>query len=174
VKRRICLAGAALSLCPLALLAGSAGAATKAKPKTKSGGGTKIVCSTQTSVTIPSGADNVLPPASQGSEYGSAHCAGPLGGGVQQDNFNVPASGDTVAKYWMYFHTGTVHGTYDLTPFGGTSQNFLETDWTGTMKIVGGTGAFKGATGTGTMTCKTMDGIHTNCTDKLKLKLKGA
>ena len=170
MKRRICLAGAALSLCPLAFLVGSAGAATKTKTKTKSGGGTKIVCSTKTSIMVPSGQDNVLPPAQQGSEYGTANCAQPLGSGVQKDAFTVPASGDTMAKYSLYFHSGTLSGTYDLTPNGGTSQNFLATDWTGTMKITGGTGTFKGATGTGTMVCKTMDGIHSTCTDKLRLK----
>ena len=170
MKRRICLAGAALSLCPLAFLAGTAGAAgTKSKNKS-SGGGTKIVCSTKTSVMIPSGESSVSPPVQQGTEYGSANCGMPLGGGVQRDSFTVPASGDTVAKYWLYFRTGSVWGTYDLTPFGGTSQNFLETDWTGTMKVAGGTGAFTGATGTGTMACQSMDGIHSACTDKLKLK----
>jgi hypothetical protein len=168
VKRRICVAGAAV-LCPLAFMVGSAGAA-KSKTKTSANPGPKIVCSTKTSIMVPSGDNAVLPPAQQGGEYGTASCAKPLGVGVQKDVFTVPASGDTVAKYTLYFDTGTLHGTYDLTPTGGTSQNFLETDWTGTMKVTGGTGAFKGAKGTGTMVCKTMDGIHSTCTDKLHVK----
>ena len=166
MKRRICVAGAALGLCPLAFLAGSAAAA---KTKSSAGGGPKIVCSTKTSIMIPSGESSVSPPAQQGSEYGTASCAKPLGGGIQRDSFSVPASGDTVAKYTLYFRTGTLSGTYDLTPTG-ESQNFLETDWTGAMKVTGGTGAFKGAKGVGTMACKTMDGIHTTCTDKLRVK----
>ena len=38
------------------------------------------------------------------------------------------------------------------------------------LTITGGTGTYAGAKGVGTMTCKTLDGIHTTCTDKLKLK----
>jgi hypothetical protein len=167
VIRRICVAGAAV-LCPLAFLAGPAGAA-KSKTKSTANQGPKIVCSTRTSIMVPSGDTGVLPPAQQGSEYGTASCAKPLGGGVQKDVFTVPASGDTVAKYTMYFSTGTLFGTYDLTPTGEPTS-FLETDWTGTMKVTGGTGAFKGAKGVGTMSCKTMDGIHSTCTDKLHVK----
>jgi hypothetical protein len=128
------------------------------------------VCSTKTSIMIPSGSSSVSPPAQQGTEFGTGSCGQPLGNGVQHDSFTVPASGDTLAKYTLYFKTGTLSGRYDLTPTGGTSQNFLETDWTGTMKVTGGTGAFKGATGTGTMVCKTMDGVHSTCTDKLRVK----
>jgi hypothetical protein len=167
VKRRICVAGAVLGMCPLAFMVGSA-AAAKTKTKSSAGGGTRIVCSTKTSIMIPGGQSNVLPPAQQGTEFGTANCA-KFGSGVQRDSFTVPTSGDTVAKYALYFHTGTLYGTYDLTP-GGDSQNFLETDWTGTMKVLGGTGAYKGLKGTGTMVCKTLDGIHSTCTDKLHIK----
>ncbi len=165
--RRICVAGAAF-LCPLAFLAGSADAA-KTKRKSKANLGTRIVCSTKTSIMVASGDSAVLPPAQQGSEYGTARCATPLGGGVQKDVFTVPASGDTVAKYTLYFSTGTLYGTYDLTPTGEPA-NFLETDWTGTLKVTGGTGAFRGAKGVGTMACKTMDGIHSTCTNRLRVK----
>ncbi len=167
MKRRICVAGAALSLCPLAFLAGSAAARTKTR--TSANLGTKVVCSTRTSIMVASGDNSVSPPAQQGTEYGTVSCAKLLGGGVQRDAFAVPASGDTVAKYTLYFRTGTLSGTYDLTPTGEPA-NFLETDWTGTMKITTGTGAFKGAEGVGTMSCKTMDGIHSTCTDKLRVK----
>jgi hypothetical protein len=168
VKRRICVAGAALSLCPLAFLAGSAAAAgTKAKSGHRAG--PKIVCSAKTSIMIPAGQSSVSPPAQQGGEFGTVSCGKPLGGGVQRDSFTVPASGDTMAKYTLYFPTGTLHGTYDLTP-QSSSLNFLATEWTGTMKVVGGTGAFKGATGTGTMVCRTLDGIHSACTDKLHVR----
>jgi hypothetical protein len=165
VRRRICLVGAALSVCPLAFVAGNATAAsTKSKSPV-----TKVACASKTSIMVASGDTSVSPPVSQGSEYGPVNCGGPLGNGVLSDSFTVPASGDTVAKYTMFLHTGTVHGTYDITPQPG-SLNFLETDWTGTLKVLGGTGAYKGATGTGTMKCKTLDGIHTTCTDKLKVK----
>lgn len=169
MKRRICLAGVALSVCPLAFLTVSAAAASK---KTKTPTKTpihKVSCTTKTSIVIANGDTNVLPPASSGAEYGLTGCGSILGSGVQKDSFNMADSGDTLAKFGMYFNAGTVHGTYDLTPQPG-SLNFLETDWTGTMKILGGTGAYKGDKGTGTMTCKSPDGIHTTCTDKIKLK----
>lgn len=159
MKRRICLVGAALSVCPLAFIAGPATAASAKS----------ITCSTKTSISVANGQDNVLPPVSQGQEYGSAHCGGGLGGGVETDSFKVPLSGDTVAKYTIYLNAGTVHGSYDLTPESG-SLNFLATTWTGTLKVLGGTGAYKGAAGTGTLACQSLDGIHTTCTDKLKLK----
>lgn len=163
MRRRNWLVGAVLGICPLASVAGSASAAGTASPKQK------VKCATRTSIMLPAGQSSVAPPAQQGSEYGNVHCA-KLGNGVQQDTFTGLASGDTVAKYWMYFHGGTLYGKYDLTPQGGSSSSFLATDWTGTMKVLGGTGAYKGVTGVGTMLCKTMDGVHTACTDRLKLK----
>jgi hypothetical protein len=164
VRRRICLVGAALSVCPLAFVAGTATAASSTSKSSQ-----RVLCSTKTSVMVANGEMSVQPPASQGDEYGTASCGKLLGSGVQRDSFTVPASGDTIARFELYFPTGTVHGTYDLTPQAG-SFNFLETDWTGKMKVLGGTGAYKGATGTGTMACKTLDGVHTTCTDRLKLK----
>lgn len=171
MRGRLYVVSAALVVGLMMLLGGTALAA--GKKKGKAAPTTHVKCSTNTSIAVASGDTDVLPPVQQGSEYGTASC-GKLGRGVQSDSFNVPDSGDTIAKYWLYFPTGAVHGTYDLTPQPGTQVNFLETDWTGTLKVLGGTGAFKGAKGTGTMTCKTLDGIHTTCTDKLKLKLTTA
>jgi hypothetical protein len=168
VRRRINLAGAALCVCSLAFVASSATAAST-KSKAKASPTQKVACSSKTSTSIPAGETSVAPPLQQGDDYGTISCAKLFGAGVQKDAFVVPASGDTVAKYWLYFGAGTLHGTYDLSP-QGEPANFLETDWTGTMKVLGGTGAYKGVTGTGTMTCKTLDSVHTTCTDKLKLK----
>jgi hypothetical protein len=172
VRRRICLVGATLSVCLLALAAGTALAASNSNSNSNSnssGTTTKVSCAVNTSIIIASGDTGVSPPVSQGSEYGTASCNKGLGGGVQKDSFNVPASGDTVATYAMYFATGSIHGSYDLTPQSG-SLNFLATSWLGTLKVLGGTGAYRGMTGTGTMQCASQDGIHTTCKDKLKLK----
>ncbi|HEX4110498.1 MAG TPA: hypothetical protein VHX88_20385 [Solirubrobacteraceae bacterium] len=162
--------GAALSVGPLALgltTAAAAKTAATAKSQTKP---TKITCQTHTSIAIAQGATGVTPPAAAGDEFGTMQCGKKLGTGVQADTFTVPTGGDTVAKYRMFFATGVLHGTYDLTP-QTTALNFLQTSWTGKLVIIGGTGAYKGATGSGTMTCQTSDSIHTVCTDKLKLKL---
>jgi len=174
VKRRICLVGIALSVCPLALLAGNATAAST-KTKSTKPRALSVKCSTKTTIAVANGDTNVLPPVAQGADYGTARCGGTLGGGVESDSFNVPLSGDTLAKFTMYFGAGAVHGTYDLTPQAGNLNtgdvnSFTETDWTGTMKVKGGSGAYKGDTGTGTMTCSSLDGIHVTCTNKLKLK----
>ncbi len=129
----------------------------------------KVKCSSSTSVTVPAGSNSVLPPAQSGTEYGTISCNKLVGGGVQRDTFNVPASGNTNANVWMYFKGGSLHGSYTLVP-SSSSANFLEEDWTGTVNVTGGSGAYKGFTGTGTMKCRTLDGVHTTCTDKLKLK----
>jgi hypothetical protein len=53
-----------------------------------------------------------------------------LGPGVQADKFMVADTGDTVATYTLFFRTGTIHGTYDLTP-QEAAFNFLEVDYLG-------------------------------------------
>ncbi len=169
MRRRICLAGAALSVaCPLALGAAGASAASKSKPAPLKTRTQRVRCTTSTSIVIPPGETTVLPPASQGREYGTSNCAPGLGAGVQKDAFAVVASGDTEARYTLYFPSGTMHGTYVLIP-QEESLNFLAADSTGTMKVLGGSGAYKGVKGTGTMVCKSGDGLHTTCTDRLKL-----
>lgn len=169
MRRRICLVGAALGLCPLGFVAGPAVAAAGHRSKPNRVAAKAVTCAAKTSIVIAGGETQVLPPAQQGGEYGIVRCARMLGSGVQADTFTVPASGDTLAKFAMYFGTGMVKGTYDLTP-QSTGLNFLKTDWTGTMRILGGTGAYKGVKGTGTMVCRSVDGIHTTCTDRLRLR----
>lgn len=173
MRRRICVVGAALTVGPLAF--GITAMSTQAKPKSKATPTpktTKVDCATNVSIAIPPGQTGVTPPVQQGSENGSAACGKLLGRGVQADNFTVPDSGDVVANYWMYFPTGAIHGTYDLTPQEGTftGTNFSEVDYLGTLTVTGGTAGLQGMKGTGTMTCKSPDGIHTSCTDKLTLK----
>jgi hypothetical protein len=130
----------------------------------------RVNCTTRVSIAVATGESAVTPPVAQGSEYGIASCGKLLGVGVQADTFTVADSGNTVARYALFFPTGAIHGSYVLTP-QETAFNFLEVDYTGTITIKGGTGAFQGMSGTGKMTCVTLDGIHTTC--RLKLKLKG-
>lgn len=170
VRRRICLVGAAVCAFPLAFGVAAAAAAKSHKPPAaKKAQAVKVTCTTNVAIMIADGETSVVPPVAQGTEYGSARCGKQFGGGVQSDTFTIPDSGDTVAKFVLYFREGSIHGTYDLSP-QETSLNFLETDYKGTLKVAGGTGAFKGFKGTGTSTCKTLDGIHTSCKDHLKLK----
>jgi hypothetical protein len=163
----MCLVGTALSTGALALGAAPAiaaqSSAKKQKPKP-----VDTTCKTDVGIMIAPGDDNVTPPVESGHEYGTAVCGKALGRGVQSDTFTVPQSGDTLATFTLYLPGGTVRGKFDLTPQEGT-LNFLETDYLGTLTVKGGSGLFQSAKGTGTMTCKTLDGIHTGCTDKLKL-----
>ena len=172
MRRRFCLVLAALSIGAMAFGAVGAAAATKkSSGKTKSFKPVaKATCKTNTGITVAQGDSSVTPPVSQGSEYGTSVCGKVLGRGVQADTFNVPLSGDDLAKYTMFFPTGTIHGKYDLTPQEGSFSNFDESDYVGTLTILGGTGAYQGAKGIGTMTCTSLDGIHTTCTDHLKFK----
>jgi hypothetical protein len=177
VRRRICTIGAILSVASL-VFGGVAAAAVKraakhgAKPKPV---GFKPVakstCKTDTGITVARGDNTVTPPVANGVEFGSARCGKLFGKGVERDSFQVPDSGENKATYVLYFPTGTIHGKYVLTPQEGDfgPSSFTETDYLGTLTITGGTGTYKGAKGVGTMTCKTLDGIHTTCTDKLKL-----
>jgi hypothetical protein len=166
VKRRICLVGAALCVVPLASGVAAAGAAHTSS----AGTAIKIKCASDLGLVIASGDTGVTPPVQSGTEYGPVAC-GKLGSGVQKDTFNVPDSGDTIANYRLYFPTGTIHGRFDLAAQEGSfGSGFTGTDYLGTMTVSGGTGAFAGAKGKGTMKCSTADGIHTTCIDHLKLK----
>ena len=163
----MCIVGAALSAGPLAFGVVPAMAAKHktAKPKIEP---VATACTTNVGIMIDPGATELTPPVSAGHEYGSAKCGAVLGRGVQGDTFTVPDSGDTLATFTMYFRDGSIRGKYDLTPQDG-SFNFTTVDYLGTMTVDGGSGSFFGAKGAGTMTCQSPDGIHTSCTDKLKL-----
>jgi hypothetical protein len=165
VRRRICQAAAALSVVPLAFGAAAAAAHTHAAVAT-----TKVVCKTSLSIAIAPGATSVdANNVPSGHEYGSATCGKFLGQGVQADRFSAEPSGIIVVKYTLYFATGTLRGTYELTA-QNDSLNFTASDYVGTLTVKGGTGAYRGMTGTGTMTCSSADGIHSACTAHLKLK----
>lgn len=169
MKRRICLAGVALSAGPLALGVGPA-LAVKSQPANSKGKPVATsTCRTNVGIMIPAGETGVTPPATSGHEYGTAACGKVFGRGAQSDAFHVADTGDTFAPFTLFFRAGTIHGKYHLT-IDSNSFNFLVTDYAGTMTVAGGTGAFQGAKGTGTMTCHSPDGIHTACTDKLKMK----
>jgi hypothetical protein len=98
-------------------------------------------------------------------------CKTATGDGVLSVAFKVPDSGNTLGVFKTFLTAGTLHGKYTLVPQEGTfsATSFNETDYLGTMTVTGGTRVFQGAKGTGKMVCKTLDGIHTTCTNRLKL-----
>jgi hypothetical protein len=169
VRRRTWIA---LTIVTAVAFAGSAGIAGAAG--TKSAG--KLTCHEEWIAAAPEGTNVVDQPPTQGNQYGPVNCHGPMpfGGGTVATKFNVPDSGDTVGKYTQYFNAGTVKGTFDLTP---TESNFSATsftaqNWQGTLKVLSGTGVYKGIKGkkVGTINCTSVDSVHLKCVEKVALK----
>jgi hypothetical protein len=176
--RRISLVGLALVACSLvvavAVAVAPAGAATSAAkvPKPKP---VKIHtnCTSNVSIVVPAGQNDVVPPVAQGREYGSISCP-KMGTGVESETLLLNDSGNLTGTYTKYFPTGSVHGTYmlipgDSLPSGPTT--FDSATYTGTETVTGGTGVYKNVAGKGTSTCSTPDSVHLSCRDKLKLTL---
>jgi hypothetical protein len=169
VRRRTWIA---LTIVTAAAFAGSAGIALAAGSKSAG----KLSCHEEWIAAAPEGTNVVDQPPSQGSQYGPVSCHGPMpfGNGTVATKFNVPDSGDTVGKYTQYFSAGTVKGTFDLTP---TESNFSATsftaqNWQGTIKVLSGTGVYKGIKGkkVGTIACTSTDSVHLHCVEKVILK----
>jgi hypothetical protein len=126
------------------------------------------------SVQIPADATGVTAGAVQGTYAGHAGCGAPLFGGVASSPFTIDASGDVNATYTEYLATGSLRGTYSLSiteQSPPTQTTFAATSYAGTVTVTGGTGVYRGVTGTGTLTCSTPDSVHLSCKEKLKLAL---
>ncbi len=172
MRRRNWLAASVIVAASLVVGVGMAVAATGAKA-------TKLTCKLSLATMPPPGSNTVNQPAPQGFQYGPVHCPRTgFGGGIAGDSFKVPDSGDTVGTYTEYFKTGSITGSFDLTPQEAGSPsltNFASATWLGTIKITGGTGAFngikgvKGKKGLGIMKCTSPDTVHFSCTEKIKL-----
>jgi hypothetical protein len=179
VKRRICLVGSAIAAVPFVVGIGVSAAVAKAPSKGKAPKGAPATavlnCHSLLNTVAPLGSLTVAQPPSQGSLFGLLHCpAAKFGGGVEAATFTVPDSGDTVGHYAQYFGTGSIHGTFDLTPAevnGNLSAtSFTSEAWVGTVNVTGGTGAFAKAAGTkGVLKCTSADTVHLVCTEKLDL-----
>lgn len=177
--RRIWLVVAVMAVGVLAVGATQAIAAkskskSKKTPKTVT---TTVSCKISIGTMAASGETAVDPTAAQGSQFGSLRCGGGVGSGVQSDTFQSLDSGDLQGKFAQYFGTGTVHGSFSMTPDDGapsSTTTFSNVSYTGTMNVAGGTGAYKKATGKGTLKCASADSVHFNCTSKVKLSRPAA
>jgi hypothetical protein len=132
-----------------------------------------LKCHISLSTVPPPGSPAVEQPPAKGSQYGPVGCK-QLGSGIEQDNFKVPDTGDTVGKYWQYFGNGSIHGKFDLTPTEASgalsSSSFSNEAWVGTVTVTGGTGALANAAGKkGTLKCTSGDTVHLRCTEKIEL-----
>lgn len=170
MRGRIWFATTAVVVGSLAVPVGMAEAAKAPKAQ-------KLVCHVSLTTQAPQGSNAVSQPALQGSQFGPLNCGKPgFGHGIIGDSFKVPDSGDTVGKYTQYFKTGSVKGTFDLTPQEAGSptdtNSFEAQSWAGTIKITGGTGVYglvKEKKGTGVMKCTSVDSVHLSCVEKIKL-----
>ena len=177
MRRRLQAAATAVVAGCVALGAGTALAA-KTTGKHSTVKPVVVRCNLTLSTTPPAGSASVDQPPSQGSQYGNVSCpAKAFGGGVESDAFTVPDSGDTVGSYVDYFHAGSIHGEFDLTPIETTfdpSVNFLSESWQGTWTVTGGTGVYKGITekrGTGAISCTSPDTVHLTCSEKIEVNM---
>jgi hypothetical protein len=173
VTRRICLTGAAIAAGALALSVGSAMAAKSkhhtvkpAKPKPVS-----VSCKWAVTGVAPSDQLTFTPGSETGDQYGTSSCPGPEGKGLAHLTFSLQDSGDLDGSWWESFGTGTVRGTYVLTPSDdGTldPSTFSSASYAGTLEVTGATGGFKGAAGKGTLVCSSADSVHVKCTAGIK------
>ena len=180
--KRILLTGAAVAGL---FTAGITAAATAASPKpAKSTNQTSLKTTTKTvsasatcKVTLttmaPPGSIDVTAGGDSGTQFGKQGCGKPLGSGISHATFALDDAGDLSGTVQHWFTTGQLFGSYQLTPAEAsgppTATSFGQASYTGTITIKGGTGALKGATGSGKMTCSTMDAVHYSCTEKVKL-----
>ncbi len=177
--RRIWLVVAVMAVGVLAVGATQAMAAkSKSKSKARNTVTTTVSCKISIGTMSAPGEAAVVPPAAQGSQYGPVHCGGATGSGVQSDTFKLMDSGDVQGKFAQYFGTGTVHGSFVLTPDDtgapSSTTTFANISYTGTMTVAGGTGSYRKATGNGTLKCSSNDGVHFSCTSKIKLSQPAA
>ena len=152
-----------------ALVVGAGGALASAKIATAAKT-VKLRCRV-TLIQQPANGQDAVLPADSGEHYGRVNCPHGLGQGVIHDSFKVPDTGDTVAKYVMYFKGGSFSGTFDLTPGEGqqlSGNSFQSSSWTGTMTVSGGSGVYKriglAQKGKkGKLSCTSPDTVHLKC-----------
>jgi len=147
---------------------GAKPAATKAKPIKF-----KVTCKSSVGDVPADGDNSVVPPVDQGWQYGAVQCGKVFGGGIAANSFKLLDSGDLQGSWTQYFGVGTIHGKFSLTPAdtGAPSSptTFAAISYSGTATVDGGTGAYKKATGKGTMKCSSADGVHFTCSDTVKV-----
>jgi hypothetical protein len=155
------VAAAAAALGAAAALTAVAGAASP-KP-------TRVDCSYEATTQIPDNQTETLPSTQQGQQWGSIYCS-PIGWGVRKDAFTVLNNGDVKGTFTAFFRHGTIRGKFAMSQGEGSlGLSFQSTSYAGKVKVIGGSGPWKGVKGAGKTTCDSEDGIHFFCDDVLKL-----
>ncbi len=90
--------------------------------------------------------------------------------GIEKATFTQDAATQNLSgKFTVYFASGTVTGKFKFVPAEGSLVGFAAANYTGSVKIVSGTGTLSGAKGVGMATCTSPDGLHFNCVYQLAL-----
>ena len=177
--KRICLLGTAIAAVLVLGVATAMAASSHAskggkKSKTPATVTAKVSCTSSLAVQVAPGATDVTADSEQGSWAGTSTCS-PIGRGMVWESYTTADSGDLVGKWQAWFNTGSVFGTFTLTPDDNapptTTTSFSQASYTGTFLIKSGTGAYAKATGTGTLKCSTRDSIHFSCKQNGKVTL---
>jgi hypothetical protein len=175
--KRICLLGATIAAVLIVGVASALAATSHAskggkKSKAPATVTTKVSCASSLTLQVPAGATDVSPASEDGTEMGTTTCA-PVGKGVVLQSFTTADSGDLTGNWQAWFATGTVFGTFDLTPSDNnpptSTTTFSQASYSGTFTVKNGAGPFAKATGTGTMACTTQDSVHFSCKQKGKV-----
>lgn len=146
-----------------AAAAGAPAASAQAKKKTKN-----ISCALTLFATIKQ-------PAPTAANFGPAKCSRPFGAGVQQDSSKTtrtsPTTGFFSGPFKLFFDRGTIKGTFRIEFVTTLSAQYQITGVTykGTLKVTGGTAAYRRVRGTGTVTGTSPDAVETALAYKLKL-----
>ena len=154
--------------CAISPAAGTAKSHISSTPKL-------IKCTASLTLQIPASLDTVLPGQTPGKELGPVHCAKGMGSGFEQFSYKIPVSGDQVGTFRAVLNHGTIKGKFDLTPLesslgGGPAYSpstFGATTFVGPLKRLSGTGVWASVKGAGTASCKSQDGLHFKCVEKL-------
>ncbi len=177
--KRICLLGAAIAAVLVLGVATAMAASSHAskggnKSKTPSTVTAKVSCASSLAIQVAPGDTDVTPASLQGSWMGASTCTG-IGRGVVSESYTTADSGDLSGKWQAWFNTGSVFGTFTLTPDDNapptTTTSFSQASFTGAFIIKGGTGAYARATGTGTLKCSTQNSVHFSCKQAGKVVL---
>ena len=176
--KRICLLGATIAAVLIIGVASALAATSHAskggkKSKTPSTVTTKVSCASSLTLQVPAGATDVSPASQDGTEMGTTNCA-PIGKGVEVQSFTTEDSGDLTGKWQAWFGTGSVFGTFTLTPSDNnpptTTTSFSQASYTGTLhRQERDRHASPRRPGPGRSTCSTQDSVHFSCKQKGKV-----
>jgi hypothetical protein len=114
-------------------------------------------------------------PAPTAANFGSARCSRPFGTGVQRDSSKTTRTSLTAGRFTgpfkLFFDRGTIRGTFRIRFVTMLSAAYQITGvvYRGTLRITGGTAAYRRVRGTGTIVGTSPDAVRTSLSYRMKL-----